>query len=170
MNKLPIDGLLSLGLISVVTVPTHKGNFLDRIFCNVPIYNNVKAVATLIKTTHSMVIACPDNRTITDVHKTRRINSTRPRTPSQDHKALSLIADMNWADVYGALDGAAYSRNRVHPKQADWYRRDKGFCISALLVVDNHGVIIRVTFFKGHNNDQGMYNQSEGMFAFKSCR
>lgn len=32
----------------------------------------------------------------------------------------------NWNGAIGAIDCTAHPRNRVHPRQADWYRRDKG--------------------------------------------
>jgi len=90
------------------------------------------------------------------------------------HKVLPILRayldEISWDDldtldefeeVGGSIDGAAHPRNRVHPNQAEWYRRDKGFCISSLVTCSNTGVIVHVALFKGHNNDQGMFNRAE---------
>jgi hypothetical protein len=61
---------------------------------------------------------------------------------------------------------------RVHPRQADWYRRDKGFNLLAQVVISHDSqpsgcslIIIttnfsQVDFLLGHNNDQGAFNLS----------
>jgi len=58
--------------------------------------------------------------------------------------------------VMCAIDCAHHPRTRVHPRQADWYRRDKGFGILAQVVVPLEGNdIYDVQLLQGHNNDQG---------------
>jgi hypothetical protein len=62
----------------------------------------------------------------------------------------------------GAIDCGSHFRCRVHPRQADWYRYDKaGFFITAQVIVDLSGRILRVDLGMGHNNDQGMFNMTE---------
>jgi hypothetical protein len=73
---------------------------------------------------------------------------------------IDLTLDHDFERVSGAIDGAAHPRNRVHPNQAEWYRKDKGFCTAALVTCSLNGVIIHVALYKGHNNDQGMFNKS----------
>jgi len=61
--------------------------------------------------------------------------------------------------VVGVVDCGAHFRFRVHPKQANYYRRDKnGFFLTAQVVCSPQGVIYNVTLGLGHNNDQGMFN------------
>ena len=43
---------------------------------------------------------------------------------------------IGWEGAVGAVDGTNHPRTRVHPHQADWYRRDKGFCMMDKLCVD----------------------------------
>jgi len=63
--------------------------------------------------------------------------------------------------VVGMIDGTAHFRNRVHPGQAHYYRGDKrGHFVLAQVVTDMSGRILNVSFFRGHNNDQGAYNLS----------
>ncbi|KAL6074212.1 DDE Tnp4 domain-containing protein [Balamuthia mandrillaris] len=68
--------------------------------------------------------------------------------------------------IAGAIDCTAHFRNRVHPKQANYYRRDKrGFLLTAQVVTSLEGVLLDVHFALGHNNDQGTYALT-GMRAF----
>lgn len=61
--------------------------------------------------------------------------------------------------VSGAIDCTSHFRNRVHPKQADYYRRDKhGFFLAAQVICSLDGVIYDVQFVLGHNNDQGAFH------------
>jgi hypothetical protein len=46
----------------------------------------------------------------------------------------------------------------IHPKQADYYRRDKGgFFILAQVVVRINGTIRSIILGQGHNNYQGFF-------------
>jgi len=99
MNRLPADRLVSLGLLSLVNIPTHRGNCLDRMYCNVPSYINIKVVSSLIRTAHAMVVACPDARFIKDINKQRRVTYMRNRTPAQDYTAVKQLANINWSTV-----------------------------------------------------------------------
>jgi hypothetical protein len=63
-----------------------------------------------------------------------------------------------WEGVSGAIDGTAHPRSRVHPRQADWYRADKGFNMMAQVIVGLDGKIYETTLLMGHNNDAGAFN------------
>ena len=69
-NQLPDSKLTDLGLSLSVHIPTHKGHHLDKIFLSQPIYSNIKAVKSSIKTDHLAIIARSDNQTIVDHSKT----------------------------------------------------------------------------------------------------
>lgn len=70
----------------------------------------------------------------------------------------------------GSIDGTNHLRTRVHPRQADWYRADKGrqlriltcagFNMLAQVVVGHDSRIYQVDLFQGHNNDKGAYLKS----------
>ena len=60
------------------------------------------------------------------------------------------------------MDCGSHFRCRVHPRQADWYRYDKaGFFITAQVVCDLYGRVLKVCLGMGHNNDQGMFKITE---------
>jgi len=68
--------------------------------------------------------------------------------------------------VVGAIDGGCHYRNRVHPRQGDWYRGDKhAHFVSSQVVVSLEGRILHVALGLGHNNDKGMFNLT-GMKEF----
>ncbi|PRP84941.1 hypothetical protein PROFUN_07595, partial [Planoprotostelium fungivorum] len=63
----------------------------------------------------------------------------------------------DFENTVAAIDCSTHYRNRVHPRQADYYRFDKkGFSITAQLICGLDGKIWRVDFGNGHNNDSGM--------------
>jgi hypothetical protein len=52
----------------------------------------------------------------------------------------------------------SHYRNRVHPRQGDYYRGDKhAHFLNAQVVVDLDGTILHVALGLGHNNDKGMF-------------
>ena len=56
-----------------------------------------------------------------------------------------------------AIDCTSHFRNRVHPRQADYYRYDKhGFFFSAQILCGLGGELFDVQIGLGHNNDRGM--------------
>eukprot|EP01112_Ceratiomyxa_fruticulosa_P009433 TRINITY_DN2457_c0_g1_i7.p1 TRINITY_DN2457_c0_g1~~TRINITY_DN2457_c0_g1_i7.p1 ORF type:complete len:376 (-),score=58.77 TRINITY_DN2457_c0_g1_i7:48-1124(-) len=60
--------------------------------------------------------------------------------------------------VSGIIDCTSHFRNRVHPRQADFYRGDKRrHFITAQNVVDFNGVFLNCVFGNGHNNDMNMF-------------
>jgi len=68
-NHLPNDDFLSLGLHSLVNLPTHKGHLLDRLYCTQPLYTNIKVITSAINTAYQMIIARCDYLFISDVHE-----------------------------------------------------------------------------------------------------
>lgn len=58
------------------------------------------------------------------------------------------------------IDCTALARVRVHPKQADYYRKDKGFSLLLQLICGLDGTIFSIEFLKGHNNDKGAFNKT----------
>lgn len=72
---------------------------------------------------------------------------------------------LGWQSTIGSLDCTAHPRTRVHPRQADWYRRDKGFNMLAQVVVGHDSRIYQVDLMTGHNNDRGAFDIS-GLKAF----
>lgn len=62
---------------------------------------------------------------------------------------------LGWEGTSGAIDGTAHPRSRVHPRQADWYRRDKGFCMLGQVICCIDGRLYQVDLLTGHNNDSG---------------
>jgi len=91
--------MLSLGLLSLVNLPTHKGHCLDRLYCTQPLYANVKIVSSAISTAHQMIIARCDLTFIADKHKRRSVVSIFKRNPTQDYRALCLLGDTDWSSV-----------------------------------------------------------------------
>jgi len=68
-----------------------------------------------------------------------------------------LMTPSTFHQVVGAIDCSSHFRNRVHPRQADYYRGDKhAFFITAQVVCSLQGVLYSVCLGLGHNNDQGM--------------
>ncbi len=78
--------------------------------------------------------------------------------------------NFGWEGTIGSIDCTAHLRTRVHPRQAEFYRRDKGFLkrrnfdspnlgfnIMAQLVVGSNSHIYQVNFLTGHNNDAGAF-------------
>ena len=77
------------------------------------------------------------------------------------HLPRQITPHPHFEGVTAAIDCTSHFRNRVHPKQADWYRWDKhAFFISAQVVVSLTGHILSVILVKGHNNDQGKRTHS----------
>jgi len=57
-----------------------------------------------------------------------------------------------------AIDCSSHYRNRVHPRQGDYYRGDKhAHFLNAQVVTSLDGTIIHVALGLGHNNDRGMF-------------
>lgn len=73
--------------------------------------------------------------------------------------------------VVGAIDCTSHFRNRVHPRQADYYRGDKhAFFLSAQVVCGLNGIIYDVKIVLGHNNDQGaLSDEHAGHVRGKEC-
>lgn len=60
--------------------------------------------------------------------------------------------------VVGAIDCGSHYRNRVHPRQADYYRGDKhAHFLTAQVITALDGTILSVVLGLGHNNDSGMF-------------
>ena len=92
-NTLPDTEMCSLGLINNVTDPTHKGNFLDRIYTTHPIYSSVKVVISSVKkTSHKAVMAC--NSQICDFNKSRTKVTVRPHSPQQFADMLAYMGQV----------------------------------------------------------------------------
>ena len=108
-NQLSDDDMCAFGLQNLVLQPTHLGNKLDRIYCTSPLYNNIKTVASIIKSKHNVIIARSDNCRIVDIHKTSIKHSVIRRSPSSDLKALTLIRDIDWSSFYLASSVQAAS-------------------------------------------------------------
>jgi hypothetical protein len=63
-----------------------------------------------------------------------------------------------WEGVSAIIDCTSHFRNRVHPRQGDYYRADKHrHFLTAENVVDLQGCIIFTVIGQGHNNDMGMF-------------
>jgi hypothetical protein len=62
---------------------------------------------------------------------------------------------IGWEGVSGAIDCTNHPRTRVHPWQANFFRRDKGFMILGQVVCGLEGQIYQVDLLSGHNNDAG---------------
>ena len=103
-NTLSDSSFFDLGLLLSVKVPTHKGHFLDKIFVNQPLYQNVKAVRSSIKTEHAALIAKSDASTIVDVNKTRTAVTFRKPTPAKSAYFLSGAQSFDWAPVLNSSD------------------------------------------------------------------
>ena len=103
-NTLSDSSFFDLGLLLSVKVPTHKGHFLDKIFVNQPLYQNVKAVRSSIKTEHAALIAKSDCSTIVDVNKTRTAVTFRKPTPAKSASFLSGAQPIDWAPVLNSTD------------------------------------------------------------------
>jgi len=74
--QLSDNNVLSLGLLSLVSQPTHKGHCLDRIHCTKPLYRNIiKVFNSAIKTAHSMILARSDSSFIIDIRNPRTVLS-----------------------------------------------------------------------------------------------
>lgn len=73
--------------------------------------------------------------------------------------------------VSGAIDCTPHYRYRVHPGQAEYYRRDHhSFSLTVQLICGLDGTIFSISIAKGHNNDQGVANATyvaERMFPFR---
>jgi hypothetical protein len=65
---------------------------------------------------------------------------------------------LGWEGVSGAVDCTHHPRTRVHPFQADYYRRDKGFMLLSQVVCGLEGRLYQVDLLTGHNNDSGAFN------------
>lgn len=65
-------------------------------------------------------------------------------------------------DVAGSIDCTPHFRNRVHPRQGDWYRSDKKrHFMTAQNVVGLSGIFYDARFGQGHNNDMNMFYLTE---------
>lgn len=72
------------------------------------------------------------------------------------------IKKLGFEDTVGSIDCTCHYKNRTHPKEADYYRGDKHrFFIGSDVVVGENGQLYHFLFFKGHNNDQGIFNKSK---------
>jgi hypothetical protein len=60
--------------------------------------------------------------------------------------------------VAGAIDGTCHYRERIHPRQADFYRGDKHrhFLLASVVTV-MCGLFTHIDLVQGHNNDQGTF-------------
>jgi hypothetical protein len=109
-NQLNHNELTSSGLISVVNVPTHKGNYLDRIYTTAPLFTQVKAVLSTVNTAHKAIVANGDLRSIYDRNKVNSVRSVRLRTPSKNAHALLSLQSADWnaitsmENLQGAFD------------------------------------------------------------------
>jgi len=76
-------------------------------------------------------------------------------------------------DVTGAIDCTAHLRNRVHPWSTEYYRGDlHEHFITAQLMCALTGRMWDVQLAPGHNNDQGMFNNTnvEASMAARNAR
>ena len=76
------------------------------------------------------------------------------------HPANFGVIAMPWNEhlICGSIDGTCHDRERIHPRQGDWYRGDKHRHFALAQVVSHHsGLLLDVELYQGHNNDQGIY-------------
>ena len=61
--------------------------------------------------------------------------------------------------ISAAIDCTPHYRQRVHPRQGDYYRGDKhGHFLNAQVVCALSGPFYNIQLLLGHNNDQGSFN------------
>ena len=98
-NQLCHDSLLDTGLQAALYAPTHRGHNLDRIYTNIPVYDNIKVVQSTIVTEHRAIVAWADNNTITDHNKTKETVELRRVTPAQHASILSFLQSYSWQAI-----------------------------------------------------------------------
>ena len=99
-NQLPDDQLTDLGLVNLVSDPTHKHNKLDRVYVSQPVYKTCKVITSTIKTQHKAIIARSDDQFIKDIGKTSQTVSFRKRTPDRNACFLADLHKFDWSDIY----------------------------------------------------------------------
>ena len=99
LNQLSNEELCSLGLLSIVNVPTHRGHCLDRIYTTSPMYSNVKVVKSCITTEHCAIIAKSDNSNIIDFNKTRQQVKLRKHSPTQFASLFNDLQSFTWHHI-----------------------------------------------------------------------
>lgn len=98
-NQLADSELCTLGFISIVQQPTHRGHCLDRIYTSRPIYSSVKVVRSNINTEHHAIVAVADSCAITDWHKKRTSHVLRKRSPAQTASLMLELQHICWSHV-----------------------------------------------------------------------
>lgn len=70
----------------------------------------------------------------------------------------SVFEKHPFEDVVASVDCTSHYRNRVHPRQGDWYRSDKKrHFLTSQSVVGLNGIFYNNKFGQGHNNDMNMF-------------
>jgi len=104
LNQLPNAMMLSLGLISIVNLPTRLNNCLDRIYCTHPIYINVNILTPAVSSDHKLVIASSSRSHIVDTHKCSRKVKLVRRTALQDYSVLRFLQSYDWSNLYSTTE------------------------------------------------------------------
>ena len=94
-NALPDLAVESLGLTNYVLQPTHGANYLDRLYCNIPLYSYVNVITSSVKTAHKGIIASSVSNPI-DHNKTRQTYKLRPYSPQQFEKLFSDLSALKF--------------------------------------------------------------------------
>ena len=103
-NNLNDDVFTDSGLDLCVHVATHKGHFLDKIFTLQPIYSNVKAVKSCIKTEHAALVARADIIPIIDYNKARTKIVLRKPSPAKNAAFIAGTKTYDWSSIYLSSD------------------------------------------------------------------
>ena len=106
VNQLSGNCFTDLGLLLSVHFHTHRlcRHCLDKIFVSRPIYDNLKAIKSSIKTEHSASVARSDDVTIVDHNKSKRTCTFLKPTPALNAALLSRVQTFNWDNVIEIFD------------------------------------------------------------------
>ena len=98
-NQLHDNIFTELGLLLQSNVATHRGHNLDKIFVSKPLYSNVKAVRSSIKTEHASLVARADSVSIIDSNKIKNKLFFCKPTPARNASFLSGTQTFDWSPV-----------------------------------------------------------------------
>jgi len=95
LNTLPEQDIVARStLIPIVDQPTRGLSKLDRIYTSEPSYDEIKVVASAVKSDHKAIVAYTGVKR-TALRKTREVRTFRKRSPTQHAMFLSHVAGLN---------------------------------------------------------------------------
>ena len=103
-NSMPNEAIIDSGLFLVTREPTHRNNYLDRIYTNENVFSHVKVIKSTIFTAHKAVIASSQVTQPLDKNKTREIISYRRRSAPQQASLLTSLQQTSWESVINTRD------------------------------------------------------------------